>query len=262
MNSLERYLFDLHGYLVVPNALDKSVVSQLNEILDTRIEQRVEDNQTMYRFEDLLNWGQPYVDLIDQHSIMPYVEEIVGTTCRLDHVYLDLIRQGLSPIGANLHGGAIPLSATHYFHHHNGRFQNGLTVVAYNLADVNPNDGGFACVPGSHKSNFVFPDAWKNLEQPHPCVQRVTAPAGSAIIFTEALTHGPLPWHGKHERRTIFYKYSPHSIAWIEDYPQAENYKGLTDNQRDLMEAPNARYATRSRTTKQDLPSTQDVPDK
>lgn len=251
MNSQQRYLFDLHGYLVVPNALAKPAVAQLNEILDTRIKQRVRDDQTTYRFWDLLDWGQPYLDLIDPPSIMAYIEEILGTTYRLDHVYLDLIRQGLSPIGANLHGGAVPPSPTYYFRHHNGRFQNGLTVVAYNLADVNPNDGGFACVPGSHKSNFVFPDAWKNLEQPHPCVNRVTGPAGSAIIFTEALTHGPLPWHGKHERRTIFYKYSPHSLSWHEDYPQAENHKGLTDNQQGLLQAPNARYATRSRTTQQ-----------
>jgi len=30
-----------------------------------------------------------------------------------------------------------------------GRMANGLTVVAYNLKDVNPGDGGFACVPGT-----------------------------------------------------------------------------------------------------------------
>ncbi len=38
--------------------------------------------------------------------------------------------------------------------------RNGFTVVADNLRDVNEGDGGFGCVPGSHKSNFPLPDEW------------------------------------------------------------------------------------------------------
>ena len=95
---------------------------------------------------------------------------------------------------------------------------NGLSVVAYNLKDVGPYDGGFGCVPGSHKSNYGFPDEWKEMEEPGPLVERVTGPAGTAIIFTEALTHGTLPWAGADERRTIFFKYSPHSVSWSADY--------------------------------------------
>ncbi|HZP81290.1 MAG TPA: hypothetical protein VFB21_06615 [Chthonomonadaceae bacterium] len=45
--------------------------------------------------------------------------------------------------------------------------RNGLTVVAYNLKDVNPGDGGFGCVPGSHKSNLPFPSEWRELEPPN-----------------------------------------------------------------------------------------------
>ena len=33
--------------------------------------------------------------------------------------------------------------------------RNGLTVFVFNLTDVGQGDGGFACVPGSHKSNFI-----------------------------------------------------------------------------------------------------------
>ena len=33
--------------------------------------------------------------------------------------------------------------------------RNGLMVVTFFLTHANPGDGGFACIPGSHKSNFV-----------------------------------------------------------------------------------------------------------
>ena len=40
----------------------------------------------------------------------------------------------------------------------------GPAVVAYNLMDVGPEDGGFACVAGSHKAAFTFPPRWKSLK--------------------------------------------------------------------------------------------------
>ena len=36
----------------------------------------------------------------------------------------------------------------------NGQIYTGLTVISYNLQDVSPEDGGFSCIPGSHKSDF------------------------------------------------------------------------------------------------------------
>ena len=155
---------------------------------------------------------------------------------------LDIIRPGLSPIGATLHGGATPFEPVQYFRFSGGRMYNGLSVVAYNLADVKPGDGGFGCITGSHKSNLPFPGEWKDLADPHPIVTRVTGPAGTAVLFTEALTHGSLPWTGDHERRTIFFKYSPHPLAWWGEYPTSEGVDGLTDRQRGILESPNARY--------------------
>lgn len=89
-------------------------------------------------------------------------------------------------------------------------------VVAYNLADVGPGDGGFGCVPGSHKANHFLPEAFRNSGKALSAGVAVAspAPAGSAIIFTEALTHGTLPWRAKHQRRTLFYKYHQVRCVW------------------------------------------------
>lgn len=247
MNEQERFLFDLQGYLVVPNALSATDVAHLNAAMDTAIAQETDREMQTHRFGRLLSRGTTYHFLIDHPQITPYLEELLGPNFRLDHEYADVIRTGKGPIGTTLHGGATPFDPAQYFHYQNGRMYNGLTVVAYTLKDVLPGDGGFACVPGSHKSNYPFPSAWYELEEPHPCVQRVTGRAGTAIIFTEALTHGTLPWHGADERRTVFLKYSPHPVSWSARYYNADELEGLTDRQRAILEPPNARYATRER---------------
>jgi hypothetical protein len=245
MTDQERYLFDLQGFLEIPAALSPEQLREMNRIMDEKIAQEMPPEASNCRFMgDLLAWGPVYRDLIDNPRITPYLEEILGPQFRLDHDYADIIRGGKGPIGTTLHGGGTPMDPTYQYICHNGRILCALTVVAYNLKDVHPGDGGFGCVPGSHKSNFRFPDEWRDLETARPFVRAVTGPAGMAIVFTEALTHGTLPWRGD-ERRTVFYKYSPHSISWYAQYYDARQYEGLTERQKQILEPPNARYGGR-----------------
>jgi ectoine hydroxylase-related dioxygenase (phytanoyl-CoA dioxygenase family) len=238
MTELERYLFDLQGFIVVENALDSEQIAGLQELLDKQIAIQNQPESTRLRFDCLLSWGKPYRDLIDNPRITPYLNELLGTQFRLDHDYMHIVRQGAGPIGSQLHGGATPYDPCQYYIFNQGRMYNGLTAVAYEFNDVYPGDGGFACVPGSHKSNFRFPEAWQNLEIPSSCVQAVTVKAGSAIIFTEALTHGTFPWKGKQQRRTLFYKYSPQPSAWARYYYNANEYPDLTLEQRQILRTP------------------------
>ncbi|MGY8825427.1 MAG: phytanoyl-CoA dioxygenase family protein [Candidatus Latescibacterota bacterium] len=243
MDDNEKYLFDLQGYIAVENALDTAQIVELNRIFDEHIESECQSDMRTHRFGNLLHWDKAYRNLIDNRPIAPYLEVILGDKFRLDHVYADIIRSGTSPIGATLHGGGVPFDPSQYYHFHGGQMYNGLTVVAYNLADVGPNDGGFGCVPCSHKSNYRYPGEWRNMDEGlAPCVRMVTGPAGTAVIFTEALTHGALPWTGKGERRTIFFKYCPHPISWSAGYFDGGDYEGLSERQRDILEPPNARW--------------------
>ena len=242
----ERFLFDLNGYLVIPNALSSAQLAALNGRLDEQLTARVDPHAGRHRFiqESLLSWGQPYRDLIDNPQVMPYLTEFIGDRVRLDHDYADIIRRGDGET-PSLHGGNTPFDECCFYDHRNGRIRCGLMVIAYNLHDVNPGDGGFGCIPGSHKSNYPVPTDWTRLDRPVDAVRSVSGPAGSAIIFTEALAHGTMPWKSARERRTVFYKYSPSSISWSAKYYDHRDYAGLTQAQRALLEAPNARYPGR-----------------
>jgi hypothetical protein len=252
MNDEERFLFDLQGFITVPDALSSEQVAQLNRIWDKHIAGDASPELATKRWGNLLTWGDGYRNLIDSPRITPYLAEIVGPNFRLDHDYADLIRPATNgpvkgPIGATLHGGATPFDPAQYYHFQDGRMHNGLVVVAYNLCDVGEGDGGFGCVPGSHKSHYPFPARWRNLDEGlQPFMRAVTGPTGTAIIFTEALTHGTLPWRGRGERRTIFMKYSPHPLSWAAGYYRADQYEGLTEPQAAILEPPNARNKGRT----------------
>ena len=265
MNDQEKYLFDLRGYLVVKNALTDRQVAELSEIFAQDSEALESgykgSDRTRIHGEDglawssasLLDYGGPYIDLIDLPTIAPYLECLLGPHYRLDHDYIKVDRADRDK-GLFLHGGGQGAGRGRdhvgphdggqcYYRYNNDRMYSGLVAVAYELKTVQPGDGGFACVAGSHKANFGLPEEWrirKTQDDIHECVDRVAAEAGDAIIFTEACAHGTVPWQGKGERWTIFYKYCPHAVAWGPCYYNSDNYPGLTERQRAMLMPPSA----------------------
>ena len=133
---------------------------------------------------------------------------------RLDHDYVD-VKPGYtetadkSPAGdGNLHGGI-------HAHH--------VTCV-FELRTVQPGDGGFACVAGSHSPAFRWPagcgpgavagSRWRELEggefDERLGVRVVSAAAGDCIVFSEKLSHATAPWRGiGRSRRSVFFKFVP-----------------------------------------------------
>lgn len=250
----ERYLFDLTGYLVVRDAISPQALAEINAMIDSQLAGSDPEAKAVTFGQgggEVLAWGGPFLDLIDNPRIVPYLEELVDPYFRLDHEYIHVIRPGVGSLSgtlssATLHGGGAPFDASQYYRFSDGRPWGGLTVVAYYLRDVNPGDGGLAVVPGSHKANYPMPDSLLSLEGDlPPFVVPVAAPAGTAVIFTEAQAHGTLPWMGADERRTLFFKYSPHAISWTWRYYDAERYSGLSERQREILEPPNGRSPKR-----------------
>lgn len=239
MTDEENYLFDLQGYLVVEDALDAGALGALNGLIDQKISELDDPEFQAHRFVGVLGWGAAMFDLVAHARMVPVMQAVIGGGYRLDHDYLDVTRKGLSPIGATLHGGGTPHHPALFYDFRDGRMRNGLAVVAYNLCDVNPGEGGFGCVPGSHKANFPFPRDWTNMANTRSnCVRAVTGKAGTAVIFTEGLTHGALPWTSDAERRTLFYKYNHASMSWSNRYYDANDFEDLSDEQKKILAPP------------------------
>ena len=240
MDDFERYRFDLNGYLALPGALAPGRRGAA-ERRDGRADRGGRARRRAHPpVRGVLDWGPEVRALIDHEPILPYPRGDPRAGFRLDHDYADLIRHGKGPIGTKLHGGAMPYDAGQSYTFVEGRPRSGLLVVAYNLCDVNPGDGGFGCVPGSHKANLPFPETWKELEvdEELDLVRAVTGPAGTAIVFTEAMTHGTLPWRGAGERRTLFFKYDPGPYAYGAAFYDRDRWPDLTERQRAILKRP------------------------
>lgn len=67
-------------------------------------------------------------------------------------------------------------------------------------------------VSGRHWATQWVDSPWTTKHpnwDPSVPVHYISARAGDCILFTEKLKHGTIPWTGKNERRTLFFKYVP-----------------------------------------------------
>lgn len=239
MTREEKFLFDLQGYLVVKQVLSGAEVAALN-VIAARRGPALSEARRYDRVFRASAWGPPYQALIDHPRIVPYLVALVGPRFRLDHDYCIFTTKGGR--GQDLHGGETDENPDHWYECRDGVMRNGLTVVTFCLSHANDGDGGFCCVPGSHKSHFVASlpadvRSYRRRPPPHYVVQPPLE-AGDAVIFTEALIHGTAPWTAEHERRALLYKYSPGHSAWMHEYYDAREYTGLTEQQKRILAPP------------------------
>ena len=232
MTEEEKFIVDLEGYLIIKNVLTTDEVRELNRLIDES--DRIGPPST---------WGQPFQNLIDHSNIMPYLLEMIGPYVRIDHDYA-IFMSGEEKRGG-LHGGEDGgrpggHEGDHWYKYRDGVIRNGLCVMTFNLAPARPGDGGFACIPSSHKSNFTtsIPQEVRSFERRTHYVLQPSIDAGDVLFFTEALVHGTMPWSADHERRSLLYKYSPGHSAWSGHYYDLNRYDKLTDRQKLMMMPP------------------------
>lgn len=232
----DKFLFDLRGYLVVRNVLATHECEELIALADEAWPRQPDDGP--YRRSVISHWGQAFVDLMDHERLLPYLIELLGSRLRIDHDYCIFMRKQAKH--NPLHGGPWRYEGDHWYRYHDGVMRNGLTVATWNLTDVGPGDGGFVCVPGSHKTNFLqhMPRDVARFERQADWVVQPSLNAGDVLIFTEALIHGTAQWNADHERRTLLYKYSPPHSTWSKRPYDLASYPDATPQQQRLMAPP------------------------
>jgi hypothetical protein len=277
MDDAMRETFARQGYVVVPDVLDQQQLDELNDVYDQQIEQEEtlsisKNNEKRFSvrgrerhtttdrhgntYEGRRLWSKAYRDLIDNETMLPILEEVLGDPSwghapahmadelrplfRLDHDNVHY-KTGRKPTDGEDQGGTL----------HGGPGSFHITCV-YELKTVGPEEGGFGCVVGTHKpaneQKLLDTDGdWKrnwvdtewtsqlsswNEDVP---VHRVEAKAGDCILFTEKLKHGTIPWAGSGERRTLFYKYVPFGMHHG-DVAYDTNDPELTERQKRILE--------------------------
>ena len=249
MNETERYLFDTQGCIVVEDVLGPVQVERLLEGIprhrDGRIVREAETREgggkIDFAHEEMLGWDEPlFRDLIDHPQILPYLETIMGEQVEdpwAKPFYLAQVN-GLTfekgDTGPSFHHGGTPYQPVVNYTARHGKIYSGLTNVTWCLTDADAGDGGLWYIPGSHKAHFALPAEIRDYRVVPPCVFQPAVKAGSAIIFTEALTHGTKRWAAEHARVTLYYRYVPGYLAHLVKDRPPEALERMSQRQKEL----------------------------
>jgi hypothetical protein len=229
------FLFDLQGYLVLRNILTANEIAQINAVLDRNLTAAPGAALADQVFQHFLAWDSSLRALTVHPRVMDLVRLIVDERPRLDRYYGLRMLPGTN--GVPLHGGAKEVDdQSEYYAVMDGVIRNGITTVSWALADMLPEHGCFACIPGSHKSGLPLP----NSSVAEQALQHVPLRAGDVVVFTSAVAHRGPVWRGPHERRSLLFKYAPRHIAWSRQYLSwpAELLAALTPEERALFAPP------------------------
>ncbi|WP_331744099.1 phytanoyl-CoA dioxygenase family protein [Kitasatospora sp. NBC_01300] len=249
MDEEQKYLFDLRGYLVLEDILSAQELASVNAALDGHGlwdgENKL-DYPLLKRYNPFIaNAGplhttpRPVRDLISNQKVLPHLEEVLGPDLRYDEGQVLYARKGAGAL--ILHNGNTPWEYPPLTYQvRDGRIYGGHLIVAFCLTDALADQGGFAVVPGSHKSAFEIPEDFQTWQKVGDWVSRVPVRAGSVVLFADTATHGSWPWAADFERRVVFCRYTAGMVQHTAPAPVPEDLPGeeWTPVERRLLRPP------------------------
>ncbi len=260
VSDLEIYLFDLRGYVVLPNALTPEEVADLNACLDAIPPLKPGEwydyiHAHQYGATDGINLqqiyeaGEPFEKLIDHPSWIDKVKYFVGGEGTFDYhhgpLFIDENFANFRGTGEaiGLHSGGYPPIHRNQFRYHNGRFMCGQIDILIALTDIGLGDGGTMIIPGSHKSNFRHPHYERHRMAKGATVEGIEGAvelhikAGDALLFVDGLSHGSAKRVNAGIRRTVVYRYGPSWGNFRYGYqPSPELLERLTPERRQIVQ--------------------------
>lgn len=215
--AAERFAFENDGFLVIENFLKPDHVARLTAATHRAIARRrelIRTNQKQTGFTHaksekstrifyILDDDPLFLELLDWPVLLPYVHGLLNQLPH--HCASDLIVE---------HGGDfMNRQGEWHIDGHDDGFRNlGWPIpllqlkVGYYLSDMTaPWQGNLAVVPGSHKSRLAPTEADRQRRDFFPGVHQVCAPAGSMVLFHNALWHTAAPYAGPDRGRTMLY---------------------------------------------------------
>ena len=260
--EMDRYLFDLNGYIVLRGALSAEHVLACNHVLDGL--QHVESGDWCGRvhghnftgahegvnLQQIYEAGPAFEQLIDHPAWIAKVTHFIGTDatnfdglhgpCFIDENFANLRSAG-EAIG--LHSGGQDRVTRCQFRYHDGKFHCGQINILIGLNRIGPGDGATMVIPGSHKSNICHPEMQDAAIGTTPTsVDHVTGAvevfleAGDAILFVDAIMHGSAKRTNAGQRRIAVFRYGPSWGYFRHAYrPSDELLARLTPDRRQIV---------------------------
>ena len=217
------YEFDLNGYYILRNILKKKDVNLANKIL-SKLERMSEKKLPKNIYFGKKIKGQSYIsNILEANSvfekfatipiILKLIRRVTGNSnyFRLNHAVA--MTKYIKNSFTEIHMGNIPHHPKVFYYVKNKVIFSNITKVLFPIINNKKKDGGFAVIPGSHKSDFVRP--YKNDPKNNALLKHLDVGPCDAVIFTEALAHGSLKNESGLTRRILSYAYS---VGYMPDW--------------------------------------------
>lgn len=259
---MEKYLFDLNGFIVLKGALSKSEIDDCNKTLDTMQDSKpgqwhgrvhghnFTGSHEGLNLQQIYEAGPAFEKMIDHPAWIEKAIQCLGTDeqnfdglhgpCFIDENFASIREQGQA-IG--LHSGGDERVTRCQYRCHDGKFHCGQINILAALTEIGPGDGATMVIPGSHKSNFKHPGfAQAAVSANATSVDgtigaiEVQLSAGDAILFVDAIMHGSAQRTNDGQRRIFVYRYGPSWGFFRHAYrPSPELLERLSQRQKNIV---------------------------
>jgi len=219
MTDEQKYWFDIKGWLLLPALFSEDELQPIREH-----QMRFLYDRDSLPAHERDNHGGVSQVLLDHPAVVGVLNEIIShqpmasEDCygfRYDHTYTSHRKAGHDNWAPHGGGGLFNfVGNSHTYQHQPGQINAGLVRVVWELNEVPKGEGGTLLLSGSHKAAFPRP-AVTDTDRNHPLYETYGCPAGSALIFTEALCHSGTKWTStKGDRLSLFTCYNLVSAKW------------------------------------------------
>jgi hypothetical protein len=249
LTPAQRYHLDVFGYVVLERTLTDDETGRLLEAMQRlrrdldeagegavvrgcRYSHRSEHHR---HFAHILEAEPEIYDYLTHPRLVGLAEELVGGTVRLEEseAVINTRPAGTWDGTLGFHTGTRPDLGTYV--------ENGLTHCTFvktltNLTDLGPDDGGTVCIAGSHKIKAPREEIIACAYEDRSLIHQVVAPAGSTLLFGEALIHATGRKQTDGERVIVIGGYTPTMFqAWNGQEPSAEFVAAAPEKHRALL---------------------------
>lgn len=228
--ALDDFMFDLNGYLVLKNALEPELLSDLNRAFDNlppleqgewsgNMQRRDYNKVTGYELHNVVEGGEPFERLIDHPSWLSHVAHYCGEEkSYVEGLFIDEAIASIRRSGGHhpVHSGGYRGALRGKYMYEHGVFRCGQVNIICALTDVQEGDGATMVIPGSHKSNLLHPQIADFNYGRGDVMDTITGAvplylnAGDALLFCDGLMHGGSGrTNTSGERRVTIYRYGP-----------------------------------------------------
>ena len=263
VTPMQRYLFDLRGYLTLERALSQEEVAQCNDVLDGLQDTKqgqwrghvhghaFKGSHEGLNLQQIYEAGPAFERLIDHSSWYELITHFVGTDepnfdaahgpVFIDENFVNIRGPG-EAIG--LHSGATEGLIRNHFSYVNNSFHCAQVNILLALNDIGEGDGATMVIPGSHKSCVEHPqfhvhsmkdDVVTSVDDVEGAIE-VYLRAGDALLFVDAIMHGSAKRVNEGQRRMAVYRYGPSWGFFRHPYrPSTSLLERLTPLQRQIV---------------------------